>query len=171
MRSPSVSREAASWEFQTGILCSQKNVRDALLVLGSTMPDFKKAFGTKAEVDPVRHLIGAAMGWGGNPDKDAVYLNVTPQRTATVQPFYRLDVKDGAWLMHFGRSASYNAAGYFEKNSLNAYSLNSVTGKKSDNGSIAIQFGGCDGQMTNCLPIEKGSGITPCAVTGPATRF
>ncbi len=59
---------------------SQKKVRDALLVLGSTMPDFKKAFGTKAEVDPVRHLIGAAMGWGGNPDKDAVYLNVTPQK-------------------------------------------------------------------------------------------
>src|SRR6516162_7068004 len=53
---------------------SQKKVRDALLVLGSTMPDFSKAFGSKSEVDPVRHLIGAAMGWGGNPDKDAVYL-------------------------------------------------------------------------------------------------
>src|SRR4051812_37896244 len=37
---------------------SQKKVRDALLALGSTIPDFKKAFGTKSEVDPIRHLIG-----------------------------------------------------------------------------------------------------------------
>ena len=60
---------------------SQKKVRDALLVLGATMPDFKRAFGTKAEVDPVRHLIGTAAGWGGNPDRDATYLNITPART------------------------------------------------------------------------------------------
>lgn len=39
---------------------SQKKVRDALLVLGSTIPDFRGAFGTKEEVDPVRRLIGAA---------------------------------------------------------------------------------------------------------------
>jgi hypothetical protein len=58
--------ELPSWD-----AASQKKVRDALLVLASTMHDFKKAFGTKNEVDPVRHLIGAAAGWGGNPDKDA----------------------------------------------------------------------------------------------------
>src|SRR4051812_26243486 len=57
---------------------SQKKVRDALLVLATTIPDFRKAFGTKAQVDPVRHLIGTAAGWGGNPDKDAIYLNITP---------------------------------------------------------------------------------------------
>ena len=59
---------------------SQKKVRDALLVLATTMPDFKKAFGTKDEVDPVRHLIGTAAAWGGNPDKDATYLNITPAK-------------------------------------------------------------------------------------------
>jgi hypothetical protein len=48
---------------------SQKKVRDALLVLGSTIPDFKRAFGTKQQVDPVRHLIGTALGFGGNSDK------------------------------------------------------------------------------------------------------
>src|SRR3954471_14545547 len=32
---------------------SQKKVRDALLVLATTIPDFRKAFGTKAQVDPV----------------------------------------------------------------------------------------------------------------------
>jgi hypothetical protein len=70
---------------------SQKKVRDALLVLGSTMPDFKKAFGTKEQVDPVRHLIGTALGWGGNPDRDATYLNITPAKNdgSTV---YKLNV-------------------------------------------------------------------------------
>lgn len=122
------------------------------------MPDFKKAFGTKAEVNPVRHLIGAAMGWGGNPDKDAVYLNVTPQKNDGTT-IYRLNVKDVP-VSAFWSISVYNAAGYFEKNELNAYSLNSVTGKKGTDDSITIQFGGCDGQVPNCLPIEKGWNYT-----------
>jgi hypothetical protein len=36
---------------------SQKKVRDPLLILGSTIPGVKGAFGTKEEVDPVRGLI------------------------------------------------------------------------------------------------------------------
>ena len=58
---------------------SQKKVRDALKVLSETIPDFSHAFGRKNEVDPVRHLIGTAAAWGGNPDKDAIYLNITPK--------------------------------------------------------------------------------------------
>ncbi|WP_291180874.1 DUF1254 domain-containing protein [Hyphomicrobium sp.] len=137
---------------------SQKKVRDALLVLGSTMPDFRKAFGTKDEVDPIRHLIGSAAAWGGNPDKDATYLNITPKHNdgATV---YRLDVKDvpvdGFWSVSL-----YNAEGYYEKNPYNAYTLNNVTAKKSDDGTIAIQFGGCDGKIPNCLPIMPGWNYT-----------
>ena len=34
----------------------------------------------RSEVDPVRHLIGTAAAWGGNPDKDAIYLNITPAK-------------------------------------------------------------------------------------------
>jgi hypothetical protein len=137
---------------------SQKKVRDALLVLASTMPDFKRAFGSKDDVDPVRHLIGAAAGWGGNPDKDATYLNVTPPKNdgTTV---YRLKVKDvpvnGFWSI-----SVYNADGYFQPNPFNAYSLNNITAKKSDDGSIAVQFGGCDGRIPNCLPIMAGWNYT-----------
>lgn len=43
---------------------SQKKVRDALLVLATTMPDFNKAFGSKDEVDQVRHLVASAAAWG-----------------------------------------------------------------------------------------------------------
>lgn len=137
---------------------SQKKVRDALLVLSSTIPDFKKAFGTKQEVDPIRHLIATAAGWGGNPDKDAVYLNVSPPKNdgTTV---YRLNVGavpvNGFWSV-----SVYNAQGYYEKNAANAYTLNNITAKKSRDGSIAIQFGGCDGKVENCLPIMPGWNYT-----------
>ncbi|WP_430642709.1 DUF1254 domain-containing protein [Bradyrhizobium stylosanthis] len=72
---------------------SQKKVRDALVVLYTTLPDQNRMFGTKEQVDPVRRLIGAAGGWGGNPEREATYMNVTPARNdgTTV---YKLDVKD-----------------------------------------------------------------------------
>jgi hypothetical protein len=99
-------------------------------------------------------LIGTAAGWGGNPDRDATYLNITPPRNdGTV--LYRLNVRnvpvDAIWSV-----SVYNAEGYYEKNPYYAYSINNITGKKSTDASIAIQFGGCDGKITNCLPIVKG---------------
>ena len=76
------------------------------------MPDFKKAFGTKEEVDPIRHLIGPALEWGGNPDKDATYLNVTPSKNDG-KTIYRLTVKnvpvDAFWSV-----SVYNAEGFYE---------------------------------------------------------
>jgi hypothetical protein len=47
---------------------SQDKVHHALLELGETLHDMHAMFGARFEVDPVRHLIGTAMGWGGNPD-------------------------------------------------------------------------------------------------------
>ena len=137
---------------------SQKKVRDALLVLGSTMPDFKKSFGTKEQVDPVRHLVATAAAWGGNPDKDATYLNITPAKNddGTV---YKLNVKDVP-VDAFWSVSVYNADGYFEKNTYNAYTLNNLTAQKSGDGSIVIQFGGCDGKVPNCLPTTKGWNYT-----------
>lgn len=137
---------------------SQKKVRDALLVLASTTDGFTKAFGTKKEVDPVRHLLGTAAGWGGNPDKDAVYVGMNPAKNdgTTV---YKVTVKevpvDAFWSI-----SVYNAKGYFEKNALDSYTVNSITGKKGADGSVAVQFGGCDGKIPNCIPIVKGWNYT-----------
>lgn len=146
------------WETPNWDAASQKKVRDALLTLGSTIHNFSHAFGSKAQVDPVRHLIGTATGWGGNPDKEASYLNVVPPRNDG-NTIYRLDVRDvpvdGFWSV-----SVYNAEAYFQKNDLNAYSLNNITAKKSADGSIAIQFGGCDGKVANCLPIMPGWNYT-----------
>ncbi len=133
---------------------SQKKVRGALLVLNTTIPDFKNAFGARGKVDPVMHLIGTASGWGGNPDKDAAYAQVVaPKNDGTT--IYKMNVKqvpvDGFWSV-----SVYNADGYFEKNPYDAYSLNNITAKKEADGSINVQFGGCDGKIPNCIPIMKG---------------
>lgn len=137
---------------------SQKKVRDALLVLASTTSGFKGAFGKKGEVDPVARLLGAAAGWGGNPDKDATYLGVTPAKNdgTTV---HRVTVKDVP-VDAFWSISVYNEKGYYEKNALDSYTINSITGKKAADGSTTIQFGGCDGRITNCIPIMKGWNYT-----------
>jgi hypothetical protein len=75
------------------------------------------------------------------------------------QTVYRLNVKnapvDGFWSVSL-----YNAQGYFQKNAQDAYSVNYITGKKTDDGTITIQFGGCDGKIPNCLPIMPGRNYT-----------
>ena len=117
-------------------------------------PDTRRTFGPRSEVDPVRHLIGTAFAFGGNPEREALYLNVTPSRNdgTTV---HRLAVKDVP-VDAFWSISVYNADGRFQKNAYNAYTLNTTTAKKEADGSVAIQFGGCDGKLPNCLPIVKG---------------
>jgi hypothetical protein len=36
------------------------------------------------------------------------------------------------------------------------YTLNNLTAKKEGDWSVAVQFGGCDGETPNCLPIMPG---------------
>lgn len=133
---------------------SQKRVRDALLSLADTLPDSKNMFGPKGQVDPVRRLIGAASAWGGNPEKEALYLNIVPAKNdgTTVHKVVVKDVPvDGFWSI-----SVYNAKGYYEPNPLNAYTISSVTGKKGADGGVTVQFGGCDGKVPNCIPIMPG---------------
>ena len=141
--------EASHWDLE-----GQKRVRDALLVLAATLPDTSRAFGPKGEVDPVRRLLCAASAWGGNPERDALYLNLVLARNDG-KTIYRLRVKgvpvDGFWSISL-----YNAEGYYEANKYNAYTLNNLTAKKDKDGSITVQFGGCDAEAPNCLPIMNG---------------
>ncbi|MCV7298936.1 DUF1254 domain-containing protein [Mycobacterium barrassiae] len=137
---------------------SQRTVRDALITLATTLTDTRAAFGTRADTDPVRHLIGAANAWGGNPEKDALYLTVVPAENdgATVHRLVVGEVPvDGFWSV-----TVYNADGYFSPNAQNAYSYNNVTAQRDEDGTITIQFGGCDGATPNCLPITPGWNYT-----------
>jgi hypothetical protein len=58
---------------------------------------------------------------------------------------------DGFWSI-----TVYDAEGFFVRNASDAYSLNNVTAKKDADGSVTVQFGGCDGKVANCLPIFPG---------------
>ena len=143
-----------SFEIPNWDQVSQKKVRDALLSLATLLPDTKRMFGSREDVDPVRFVIGAAMGWGANPPSEALYLNVTPAENDG-KTVYKLKVNDvpvnGFWSI-----SVYNAEGYFQPNDLSAYSLNNVTAKKDKDGSIEVQFGACTGNSINCLPIVQG---------------
>jgi hypothetical protein len=133
---------------------SQNKVRDSLLALNSTLPDLKRAFGARFQVDQVRHLIGTAATWGGNPDKDAIYLNVTPPKNDG-STAYRLNVPAKVPVNAFWSITVYDAEGYLRKNQHNSYSLNSVTAKKNADGTVPVQFGNCDGKIANCIPTMK----------------
>jgi hypothetical protein len=61
---------------------------------------------------------------------------------------------DGFW------SVRYDADGYYQKNSHNAYSLNNIRVEEKPDGSVTIQFGVCDGNIPNCLPIMSGWNYT-----------
>lgn len=135
---------------------SHKKVKDALLVLASTLPDSDRGFGTKEQVDPVRRLILSASAWGGNPDREAKYLNVYPSKNDG-KTVHTLTINGEVPVDGFWSISVYNAAGNFEKNDLDAYSLNNHTAIKGANGTVVtVQFGGCDGKVVNCLPITPG---------------
>ena len=126
--------------------------------LDATLTDTSHSFGTKDEVNPIDRLISAAAAWGGNPPKDATFLNVTPPKNDG-KTNYKLTVKDVP-VDGFRSISLYNAEGYYQKNELDAYSLNNITAKKSADGSTTIQFGGGDGKTANCLPTMPGWNYT-----------
>jgi len=66
--------EIPNWD-QDGL----EKMRDAINVLAATMKDADGAYGDKDEVDPVKFLMGCALGWGGNPSYAATYLNKYPE--------------------------------------------------------------------------------------------
>lgn len=119
--------------------------------------DPSKAFGTRDEVDPTAHLVGTALGWGGNPARDATYASGEPEANDG-STGYRLTVRDvpveGFWSI-----SVYNKDGFFEPNPQNAYSLNNLTATPDADGSYTLQFGG-KGDGANRLPIMPGWNYT-----------
>jgi hypothetical protein len=107
----------------------------------------------------VPFLIGVAIGWGGNPLGAATYRSFNPSEDDG-KTIYRLHVPADVPVDGFWSISRYNAKGFFEPNAQNAYSINNLTAKKASDGSVDIQFGGCDGKVENCLPIDAGWNYT-----------
>jgi hypothetical protein len=127
--------------------------RTALLSLAAGLRSFERTFGTREEVDPVRHLIGTAAGWGGLPMSEASYIGVDPQLPVG---FYDLTMQDVP-VDAFWSVSVYNAEGYFEPNAERRYTINSVTGVRDEDGAITVRFTP-PGAATepNSIPLPEG---------------
>jgi len=140
--------EVPNWDEE-----SRQKIKDAINVLANSMSNTRGFFGEKDKLDPIKHLMGTAYGYGGNPDEDALYFGIIPEKNDG-KTAYSLTVKDvpvdGFWSIII-----YNADGYMEKNEYNAYSINNISAKKNDDGSFTINFGG-DPTQDNYLYIVDG---------------
>ena len=130
----------------------RQKLHDILLTLGNFLPDSRRSFGTEKEVDPIKHLIATSVGWGGNKDQDAIYLNMNPKDNDG-QKAYTLKVKDvpvdGFWSI-----TVYNAKGFYEAPE-SSISVNNITAQKEKDGAITVHFGG-DPKESNYLRIMPG---------------
>ncbi len=130
----------------------RENLHDLLNEMAAFAPDTTKAFGDAGEVDPVQHLIMTSAGWGGNPRKDAIYLNEVVAKNDGVTPHVLTVGKvpvDGFWSI-----TVYNEKGYFEAPGT-AASVNAITAKSNKDGTTTVHFGG-DPKAPNYLRIMPG---------------
>lgn len=137
---------------------SRVEVRNLLNELGKlSITDFNGYFGQKDKLDPIKHLLGAAYGWGGNPEEAVMYVQKTPEENDG-KVAYVLQVNDvpvdGFWSV-----SVYNKYGFFQKNDYNAYTFNNKTAQANSDGSFTIHFGG-DPASSNFLPLTEGWNYT-----------
>lgn len=128
-------------------------MRNTINVVAAAVTDSSKAFGRTEDLDPVYWILGAASGWGGLPAQDSTYAGGFPEKNDGKTP-YVLTVKDVP-VDAFWSVTVYDDKGMFAVNRYNAYSYNSVTAKRSKDGTVTIHFGGNPGQ-DNFLPIVPG---------------
>lgn len=127
--------------------------RKALSDLATLGLDSTYAFGSKEEVKPVDHLIGAAAGWGGLP-RTAAYYELGSVAMNDGKTPHAVTVKDVP-VDAFWSITVYNAEGYLEANKINRNSYNNFSSKPNQDGSYTIRFGG-DPTGINYIPITKG---------------
>ena len=69
---------------------------------------------------------------------------------------YKVEVPADVPVGAFWSISLYNADGYYDPNDRNAYTVNSITGKRNADGSMTVHLGGCEDDWVNCLPIMPG---------------
>lgn len=126
--------------------------RNALNTLAQLGASNVGAYGTKKEVDPIKHLIFTAAGWGGMPNKNTIAeLGSVENNDGTP---HILTVPKNVPVRAFWSVIVYDANGFIPENDLGIYSYNNITAKPNSDGSTTIHFGG-DPEQINYLPIAK----------------
>ena len=131
-------------------------VRKMLTDEGRTLRGTRGMFGTRDNVDPVRHRIGAAIGWGGLPEDEAFYESVEPGLPVGE---YRIVVRDVP-VDAFWSLSLYNADGFFESSDEGGCSVNQISAQKQPDGSIIVHLGGCADGRPICLRLMSGWNYT-----------
>jgi hypothetical protein len=127
------------------------DTRTALLHLAKNVQGFARTFGRKAEVDPVRHLLGTAAGWGGLPEHEAYYVNVDPGLPVGRYTLRVGDVPvDGFWSISL-----YDADGYFPTSGQQV-SVNDITAERDADDGITVHFGDWPDGTPNRLSVDEG---------------
>jgi hypothetical protein len=131
-------------------------VRNALIELGRTLSGTSRMFGTRDTVDPVRHLIGTAVGWGGLPEQEAFYEIVEPGLPIGE---YRIVVGDVP-VDAFWSISLYNSKGFFQEGEEGGRSVNQVTAHREEDGSVVIHLGARPNDNPNFLRLVDGWNYT-----------
>jgi len=131
---------------------SYKQLYANILALGEAKPDAIGSFGPKDKVNPVRHLIDTALGWGGLPEHEAHYMGDSGPRPVGR---YSLSLRD-APADAFWSLSIYNRNGFFEKNPAESYNMNSVVAEPNPDGSFTLNLAPEKGELTNYLYVMDG---------------
>ncbi|MFT7129241.1 MAG: hypothetical protein ACI89U_001354 [Gammaproteobacteria bacterium] len=131
---------------------SRKTTRELFRLLGDGIGEASFCNGKRTEVKETRHKICAAIGWGGLPTYEVVYIKNQKKRALGD---YQLRLNDvpvkGFWSISI-----YNDKGYFQENEYSAYSINNVIAEPNEDGSFTINFGEHKKGRENFLPIMEG---------------
>lgn len=120
-----------------------------------TLPEVGKRY-IMMQVIHQDHCSAALYLTGHSKNNDGKHIETLTLKDVPVDGFWSISV--------------YNKQGFFVKNAANTYSINNLTAKPDKNGSIIIQFGGCNEKIINCLPIMNG-GITQYAFIVQEQKF
>lgn len=126
--------------------------RDALNTLAKLGISNAGGFGAKGDVDPIKHLVMAAAGWGGMPLQNTFAVLGSVERNDGTP--HLVTVRDVP-VRAFWSAIVYDADGFIPENDQGVYSYNNVTATPDPDGSITIRFGG-DPNLGNVIPVSEG---------------